>query len=110
MKWIKLDIQLPDGDFIGMVNVEGYKRCLVKHQDEIFLIQYTCPHAGGILSGGWCKDGHIVCPIHRWSYDLKTGRGAEGQGDYINRYPIEQREDGIYTGVKESLWKRFFGI
>lgn len=109
MKWVKLEAEdLPDTDFVRMVKVEGHKRCLVKHQNEIYLIQFTCPHAGGILSGGWCKDGYIVCPVHRWSYHLKTGRGAEGQGDYIHTYPIEQRADGLYVGIKESLWQRFF--
>lgn len=108
MKWEKLDIELPPGDFIGMVRVDGHKRCLVKYQDEIYLVQHTCPHAGGILSGGWCENGYLVCPIHRWSYNLKTGRGADGQGDYIETYPIEQRPDGIYVGIKENLWKKWF--
>ena len=109
MKWIKLDIQLPENDFVGMVIVNGHKRCLIQHHREIYLIQNTCPHAGGLLSGGWCENDHIVCPIHRWSYHLKTGRGAEGQGDAIDIYPVEKRTDGVYVGIKESLWKRLFG-
>jgi 3-phenylpropionate/trans-cinnamate dioxygenase ferredoxin subunit len=71
-------------------------------------VQNTCPHAGGILSGGWCKNGHIVCPIHRYEYSLQTGRGAIGQGDYIDIYPVEERVDGVYIGLKESFWKKLF--
>lgn len=109
MNWVKVDIQLPDNDFITQIKVNGKKLCLVKNEQKLYVVQNTCPHAGGILSGGWCKDGNLVCPIHRYEYNLTTGRGAEGQGDYINIYPIELRADGLYVGFKQSLWERFFG-
>jgi len=108
MNWFKVEVPFPDHDFIEQIKLNGKKLCLIKNQQQIYVIQNTCPHAGGILSGGWCKQGKIVCPIHRYEYDLLTGRGAEGQGDYINIYPTELREDGLYVGFKESLWKRFF--
>ena len=108
MKWTKLDIEVPKDDFVSFVKLEGTKICLVKHQDKLYAVQNTCPHAGGILSGGWCKNGHIICPIHRYEYSLQTGRGAAGQGDYIDIYPVEERADGIYIGLKESFWKKLF--
>ena len=108
MEWFKVDIELPDHDLVEQIKVNGKKLCLIKHQEKVYVIQNTCPHAGGILSGGWCKEGHIVCPIHRYEYNLSTGRGAPRQGDYIDIYPTEQREDGLYVGLKESWWKRIF--
>ncbi|MBC7617077.1 MAG: Rieske (2Fe-2S) protein [Pedobacter sp.] len=108
MKWLKIEVSIPDHNFITQILVNGQKLCLIKNQNEIYVIQNTCPHAGGVLSGGWCKEGNIVCPVHRWEYNLKTGMGAKGQGDYIHLYPTELREDGIYVGFKESLWQRFF--
>jgi nitrite reductase/ring-hydroxylating ferredoxin subunit len=108
MKWFKIDAPIPAHDFINQVSVNGKKLCLIKNNQEIYVIQHTCPHAGGVLSGGWCENGNIVCPIHRWQYNLKTGRGAEGQGDYIHIYPTELRQDGLYVGIKESFWQRFF--
>lgn len=108
MKWVKVEEELPVHDFVQPIKVDGKKLCLVKAEGVYYAVQNTCPHAGGILSGGWCKNGHLVCPIHRWEYDLSSGRGAKGQGDYIDTYPIEMRDDGIYIGLKESIWKRIF--
>ncbi len=108
MKWHKIDEQLPDEEFVIPVKVDGKKLCLVKHAQQLYAVQNTCPHAGGILSGGWCKNGYLICPIHRWEYNLENGRGATGQGDYIDTYPVEIRADGIYIGLKESIWKKFF--
>lgn len=108
MQWFKVAIEIPDQDFVEQIKVNGKKLCLIRHEQQLYVIQNTCPHAGGILSGGWCKEGNIVCPIHRYEYSLTTGRGAPGQGDYIDIYPIEKREDGLYVGLKESWWKRIF--
>ena len=107
-KWYLIDSALPDGDFVQQINVAQKKLCLIRNEGRFYVVQNTCPHAGGILSGGWCKNGHLVCPIHRWEYNLETGRGATGQGDYIETYPIEQRPDGLYVGIQESWFKRFF--
>lgn len=108
MKWHKLDMEIPEGDFVKLIKLEGKKICLIKYENNLYAVQNTCPHAGGILSGGWCKNGHIVCPIHRYEYSLQTGRGATGQGDYIDIYPVEERVNGVYIGLKESFWKKLF--
>ncbi|TZF81856.1 Rieske (2Fe-2S) protein [Pedobacter sp. BS3] len=97
------------GDFVRMVKIDGQKICLVRNDGRFYALQNTCPHAGGILSGGWCKNGHIVCPIHRYEYDLETGKGAPGQYDYADVYPLELRDDGLYIGMKESWWKKVWG-
>lgn len=111
MKWFKAlnKVQLPGLDSIKAVNVNGKQLCIINSNDRIVATQSSCPHAGGHFSGGWCKNGHLVCPIHRYEYDLETGRGAEGQGDYIDIYPTEVREDGLYIGFEESWWSRIWG-
>ena len=108
LKWHKIDAEIPNDDFVKQVTVDQKKLCLVRDQGKLYIVQNTCPHAGGILSGGWCKNGHLVCPVHRWEYDLHTGRGATGQGDYINVYPLEIKPDGVYVGMKENWFNRFF--
>lgn len=109
MRWIKLyDSKImEEEDFIRLLKVEGKKICLVKNQDTCFATQSRCPHAGADLSQGWCENGKLICPFHRYKYDLKSGKGDPGQGDYITIYPLEIRNDGIYIGWKESWFKLF---
>jgi nitrite reductase/ring-hydroxylating ferredoxin subunit len=108
INWHKVEKALPEGEFVMQIGIDGKKLCLVRHEERLYAVQNSCPHAGGILSGGWCKNGHLVCPIHRWEYSLETGRGATGQGDYIDKYPVESRPDGVYIGIKQGFWKRIF--
>ena len=110
MRWIKIfpSSILSSDNFLKLVRVSGKKLCIVKLEDKIFAVQNKCPHAGADLSGGWCANGNLVCPYHRHEFNLETGRGTAGQGDYINTFPVEIRDDGVYVGLKEPWWKVIF--
>lgn len=97
-------------DFVKLVVVDGKKMCAVKHANRVYVTQAYCPHAGGVLAGGRCKDGKLICPIHRYEYDLESGKGAPGQYDYIDVYQVETKSDGIYVKIEEkrSLWNKLF--
>jgi len=107
MEWYKIPAISPGGKpFIKKVKAGGKTICLVGLDDEVFAVSAKCPHAGGDLAAGWCKEGKLVCPVHRYSYSLETGRGSEGQNDYIDTYPVEIRDDGVYVGIS-SFWEKF---
>lgn len=84
--------------------IDTKKICMARTASGYFAVDDKCPHAGANLGrGGWCEDEHIVCPIHRYKYDAKTGRGL--QGDYVNTYPVETRSDGVYIGLEKKWWQ-----
>lgn len=111
MKWFRAfnKVQVPGAGVIKTADVNGKQICIINNEGNFIATQSQCPHAGGHFSGGWCRSGHLVCPIHRYEYNLTTGRGAEGQGDYIDIYPTDLREDGLYVGFEESWWARLWG-
>lgn len=111
MNWVKVFGReiLQANDFVRFADAGGRKICIIKTGNEFFATQPYCPHAGAALGFGMCREGKLVCPYHRYEYDLKTGRGNPGQGDYIDLYPVELRADGLYVAMKESLFKRLFG-
>ncbi len=102
LQWVKvLEAEDAETTFIRKVKAGNRSLCMVGFEGKVFAVSAQCPHAGAELVGGWCEDGKIVCPIHRYQYDLETGRGTEGQGDYVETFPVEVREDGIYVQVKK---------
>lgn len=106
MKWYKIPgVTNLEEPFIKKVKAGGKSICLVGYEGELFALSSTCPHAGEDLSRGWCKDKKLVCPVHRFSYNLNTGRGSEGQNDYVDVFPIEVKKDGIYIGI-EGFWEK----
>ena len=51
------------------------------HNGKTYEIQRYCPHALGDLSKGKLVDDHIICPLHGWEFNLKTGE-CKGKSKY----------------------------
>ncbi|MDN5289581.1 MAG: Rieske (2Fe-2S) protein [Mucilaginibacter sp.] len=109
MKWYKIPgIQYTDKPFITKVKAGRKNICLVGFEGQVYALSSVCPHAGADLSEGLCVKGKIVCPYHRYTYNLATGKGGEGQNDFVATYPVDIKDDGIYIGIR-SFWDRLKG-
>lgn len=50
------------------------ERTLIEAAGKQYSINRYCPHQGADLSHGWIEQGrYLVCPRHRWKYDLEAG-------------------------------------
>ena len=59
------------GDFYALPG-EGEGRVLVRNaQNQIELLSNVCRHRQAIMLNGRGHTDNIVCPLHRWTYDLK---------------------------------------
>src|SRR5262245_404207 len=59
-----------------------------------------CPHAGGSLGRGDVHGGCIVCPVHHWPLDLRTGlTDPKTPWIHLKRFRCEVREDKVYVDV-----------
>ncbi|WP_447640906.1 MULTISPECIES: Rieske (2Fe-2S) protein [Chitinophagaceae] len=91
--WIP--IQLPTiwpSTNIFLVEVEGKKICISKVENRFYAYTDVCPHAGVSLSdGGWLvKECIIVCPLHNYKFNIKTGRNTSEEGYKLRIYPIRE--------------------
>ncbi len=73
--------------------------CLTKVDGSLFAFQAKCPHAGALLSGGIIKSNCIICPLHGYTFDVKTGINKSGEGFRLLRYPIKEDENGVWVGI-----------
>jgi len=109
-RWIKVydfEINGPEPQQRGstrVINIDGKRLCLARNDEGYFAMDNRCPHAGAHLGEGWCENGHVVCPVHRFKYDVKTGRGAAGQGDFVKTHPTKEEHDGLYIGLPKRKW------
>lgn len=88
---------------IAVVEAKGKKICVGKHSEQVFAFAYKCPHAGGIMADGYIDAlGNVVCPLHRYKYDLKNGRNVSGEGYYLKHWPVEVQEAGVFVGMEKA--------
>lgn len=86
--------------------LKGEKVCVAHTKDGYYAVQDKCPHNGASLHQGFCTEqNEIVCPIHRYKFDLKSGKANAGGSYTLKTYPIEFREQGVFIGVKAKWWE-----
>lgn len=96
------DLYASEGE-IGVVEVQGKKICYTRYEQQLYAFAYKCPHASGIMADGFIDDaGNVVCPLHRYRFNIKNGYNSSGEGFYLKTYPLEQREDGLYIGLEKT--------
>ena len=87
---------------IAVTEVKGKKICIGKFNDKLFAFAFKCPHAGGFLADGYIDAiGNVVCPLHRYKYNIENGRNTSGEGYYLKHWNVEEREDGVYVEMEE---------
>ncbi len=106
-KWLKISDSFDDldrrlnGKEVSPISFNNLPLLLVKHADQFYLVKNKCPHQGIKLDHAKCENGFIVCPWHHYGFDLKNGRGG---GLYLDNYPLEKRDDGVYAGFEYFSW------
>ncbi|MBV9986763.1 MAG: Rieske 2Fe-2S domain-containing protein [Chitinophagaceae bacterium] len=94
-----------------LVQAGDRKLTLARHQDQLFAFAWKCPHASGILADGYISAaGQVVCPLHRYRFDMQNGRNTSGEGYFLKVYRAERREDGIWVGWEEKPGWFSFGF
>jgi 3-phenylpropionate/trans-cinnamate dioxygenase ferredoxin subunit len=83
------------------IELGGRKLTLAKWDGKYFAFSSKCPHASGKMASGYINPlGQVVCPLHRYAFDMKNGRNTSGEGYFLKTYPVETRPEGIFIGFK----------
>jgi len=65
---------------------------------HLYAVNNFCPHRGGPLSEGEITENQsVICPLHGWSFDLKTGECLNMPNAKVETYPIEIRGKDIFV-------------
>lgn len=53
-----------------------------------FALDGICPHAGGSLGEGDVEKECVICPVHGFAYDVRSGLGLD-DGARVRVHPVE---------------------
>lgn len=56
---------------------------------SVFAVGGLCPHKGGPLADGMLVGEQVVCPMHAFRYDVKSGDCDQAGACGIATYPVE---------------------
>jgi nitrite reductase/ring-hydroxylating ferredoxin subunit len=112
IRWIKIADSKNEIEFqsnnMCVIEAGDKKITLADNNGQLCAFAYKCPHASGVLADGFIDAaGNVVCPLHRYKFNMTTGRNVTGEGYYLAHYHIKEEADGIYIGFEQ---KGIFGF
>ena len=82
---------------IALVQVNDKLICITKYRDQLYAFSAKCPHASGRLDLGFIDAlANVVCPVHHYRFNIRTGRDNLGEGYHLKTYKLETRPDGLW--------------
>ncbi|GAB4255293.1 MAG: nitrite reductase small subunit NirD [Acidobacteriota bacterium] len=88
--------QIPAGDAL-VVTVAGRELALFRLGDEVFALENFCPHRGGPIGEGLVREGHVTCPWHEWTFDIKTGLCTLNPAARVRTFPAKVVDGSVWV-------------
>ncbi len=85
----------------------GAKRVQVKGKDlavfntpaGFYAIDNSCSHKGGPLCDGLLEGSIVMCPLHAWTYDIRTGESVSPPGQKQASYKVKVEGGRVFVEV-----------
>jgi len=69
---------------------------IVRIGEKIYGFNAFCPHRGAsLISGNINQSEEIICPLHQYRFDLKTGQCKSGVCSDLQTFPCLVSEQGL---------------
>jgi toluene monooxygenase system ferredoxin subunit len=91
--------ELRSGEMRGVV-VDGVKVLVVALDGEVFAYEDRCAHMGVPISRGWFEGSSLVCSLHNWEYDARTGEAVNPRGACLKRFPVRVEGEAVWVSVE----------
>jgi nitrite reductase/ring-hydroxylating ferredoxin subunit len=94
-------------DINGAFRIKAGRKtlCIARNVNGFYAVDNECPHQGASLATGFCSnDGELICPWHHHPFNVTTGKG---RGEFIEVYPLEITDKGVFAILPQSAWDLF---
>ena len=92
--------ECPPGNAIT-VKVANVDIALCNFEGEFFALNNRCPHRGGQLGDGKLVGSDLICPLHNWDFDVRTGISRYDNQDKVATYPAVVENGVVYLNAKD---------
>ncbi len=111
--------EIPSGS-VKIVTVNNVDVALVNYEGRFYALNNRCPHRGGQLGDGKLVGADLICPLHGWDFDVRTGISRYNTIDRVECYPVMVEDGSVYLDSEDvpvepkeaddylSKWRRPF--
>ena len=102
--WIRVIAieDVPDGR--GRAVSAGKTRlALFRDGDSWHAIDESCPHEGTSLANGAFHEGRVICPLHAWVFDVRSGQCPRGTHEGVRVYATRCKDGWVEVEMPEGV-------
>lgn len=78
-----------------LVRVDGVEVAVFRCQGRLYALQNRCPHEGGELSAGALDGDEVVCPLHGYRFNVRTGACSTDPALRATSFAVVPRDGGF---------------
>ena len=75
--------------------IKGRRIAVFNDDGDFSALNNICAHAMGSLGRGRVKNGVVVCPVHGYTYDVKTGACRTDARLRVESYEVLVEDDEV---------------
>jgi 3-phenylpropionate/trans-cinnamate dioxygenase ferredoxin component len=83
------------------VYVGGRDVALFNLGGEVVAIGNECPHQSGSLGDGQLEGEIVICPLHGWEFDARSGACMTVPGESVPRFRVRIEADEILVELPD---------
>lgn len=93
--------ELPNGRGKRFI-VNDKEVAVFKIENEVYALCNICPHQHtALIYDGFIEDNFIVCPVHGWKFNLKTGNQPGGERG-LDNFPVIIQDNEVYVRISRK--------
>ena len=105
-RYVGHELMVPEAGDYHVLEGERGGRVLVRSDSGIELLSNVCRHRQAVMLEGRGNTGNIVCPLHRWTYDLKGELLGAPHFDEqpcvrLGRTPLQNWQGLLFEGPRD---------
>jgi len=103
-EWSDLPDRTPRHALVANVDL-----VVVRHDDQVVVLYGRCLHRGALMADGHVVGDDLVCGLHGWDYQLRSGVSAYENKEVLRRFEsvVDLATDRVYVDEAEvEAWER----
>ncbi|HEY9117229.1 MAG TPA: Rieske 2Fe-2S domain-containing protein [Roseivirga sp.] len=85
---------------IRRLRIGDIKLCIAQHKRAYFAFELLCPHQRQPLDEGQITEfGEVVCPLHSYRFNLKSGQEAHHLCDDLKTFQLDISDEGVFINL-----------
>jgi glutamate synthase domain-containing protein 2 len=101
-EWEELDDRAPAGALVANVDL-----VIVRFDEQVSVLYGRCLHRGALMADGQVQGDDIVCGVHGWDYQFRSGVSSYDVKEVLHRFESWIEEGGVWVDEDEiATWER----